>query len=97
MVWVMQRGAPELGTHTLYGVLPTFTPLDLHPQGHTSSVLCVRPMSDGQRVASGSSDCTLRIWELSTGRCTREVAHRDGEVGGAGGIGGTRNGEDKGD
>jgi len=35
--------------------------------GHTSSVVSVRFIPDGTRIASGSSDKTIRLWDASTG------------------------------
>ena len=34
--------------------------------GHSESVLCVGFSPDGQRLASGSGDTTLRIWDVNT-------------------------------
>lgn len=39
--------------------------------GHRDKVLCIAPDPTGHWLLSGSSDCTLRKWEISTGRCTR--------------------------
>jgi WD40 repeat protein len=30
-------------------------------------------LSDGQRVVSGSNDRTLRVWDVDTGECVREL------------------------
>ncbi|KAI9034435.1 WD40-repeat-containing domain protein [Hyaloraphidium curvatum] len=37
-------------------------------EGHSASVNCVQ--GDGEVVVSGSSDCTIRTWDLYDGRCT---------------------------
>ncbi len=37
--------------------------------GHTSTVNAVKAI-DSQTIASGSSDYTIRIWNLATGTCT---------------------------
>lgn len=37
--------------------------------GHTGPVLCISVEPSGHRLASGSSDNTLRIWNVCTGRC----------------------------
>jgi WD40 repeat protein len=37
-------------------------------KGHTDRVLCVAIAPDGKRVASGSADHTVRIWEVGTGK-----------------------------
>uniref|UniRef100_A0A8C9TNK1 Ribosome biogenesis protein BOP1 n=1 Tax=Scleropages formosus TaxID=113540 RepID=A0A8C9TNK1_SCLFO len=62
-------------------------PRDLQPfptiqsliyRGHSSLVRCISLSPSGQWLASGSDDCTVRLWEVSTGRCMKTV-----EVGGA--------------
>ena len=40
----------------------------IHWERHTQDVHAVAMMPDGQRVVSGSSDATLRIWDLASGR-----------------------------
>jgi serine/threonine protein kinase len=48
-------------------------------QGHTDHVSSVAFSPDGQRLASASSDQTVRIWEVATGRELRILqAHTDG-------------------
>jgi WD40 repeat protein len=37
-------------------------------QGHTGGVWRVAPSADGQLIASGDTDGTVRLWETSTGR-----------------------------
>jgi WD40 repeat protein len=39
-----------------------------HPQGHSNSVNAVAVTADGKRVISGSSDNTLKVWDLRTGK-----------------------------
>jgi WD40 repeat protein len=36
-------------------------------------VRCVVALSDGRRVVSGSKDNTLRVWDVDTGECVREL------------------------
>ena len=36
-------------------------------RGHTRSVRCVRWSRDGSRLATGSSDQTVRLWDATTG------------------------------
>ncbi|MFT7811588.1 ribosome biogenesis protein bop1-like [Arapaima gigas] len=46
-------------------------------RGHSSLVRCISLSPSGQWLASGSDDCTVRFWEVCTGRCMKTV-----EVGG---------------
>ena len=43
-------------------------------EGHTNSVHSVAVTADGRRALSGSSDQTLRLWDLSSGECLRTFA-----------------------
>jgi WD40 repeat protein len=36
-------------------------------------VSCMVALSDGRRVVSGSDDHTLRVWDVDTGECVREL------------------------
>lgn len=39
-------------------------------RGHTQNVKCVRFVGDdGRKLVSGSSDCTVRLWDTNTGAC----------------------------
>ncbi|XP_048848818.1 ribosome biogenesis protein bop1 [Brienomyrus brachyistius] len=62
-------------------------PRDLQPfptvqslvyRGHSNLVRCISVSPGGQWLASGSDDCTVRLWEICTGRCMKTI-----EVGGA--------------
>ncbi|RYG59364.1 hypothetical protein EON64_20305, partial [archaeon] len=45
-------------------------------RGHNHFVSDIAISSDGQFALSGSWDTTLRLWEISTGKCTRRfVGH----------------------
>ncbi|KAJ8529773.1 hypothetical protein K7X08_036608 [Anisodus acutangulus] len=43
----------------------------LEYKGHKGPVVSISTESTGQWIASGSSDGTVRIWEVETGRCIR--------------------------
>jgi WD40 repeat protein len=34
-------------------------------------------ISDGRRIVSGSDDNTLRVWDVDTGECVRELKGHD--------------------
>ncbi|KNA05010.1 hypothetical protein SOVF_194350 isoform C [Spinacia oleracea] len=40
-------------------------------KGHTDAVVTISTESSGQWIASGSTDGTVRVWEVATGRCVR--------------------------
>ncbi|MEP0777011.1 hypothetical protein NDI39_05205 [Microcoleus sp. ZQ-A2] len=42
-------------------------------QGHTNGVWSVAFSRDGQRLASGSDDHTLRLWDVHEGRCLKTL------------------------
>ncbi|XP_064298004.1 ribosome biogenesis protein BOP1 isoform X1 [Phalacrocorax carbo] len=57
-------------------------PRDLQPfpttqalvyRGHTSLVRCLSISTSGQWLVSGSDDCTVRFWEVSTARCMKTL------------------------
>ncbi len=48
--------------------------------GHTSSVESVAVSHDGRFALSGSSDGTLKLWELSTGKELRGFKGHTGQV-----------------
>jgi WD40 repeat protein len=41
--------------------------------GHTGTVRCVTVSADGQLVASGGHDGTVKLWESRSGACLRTV------------------------
>jgi WD40 repeat protein len=49
-------------------------------QGHTDLVQAVAFSVDGQLVASGSRDQTLRIWQVETGQCLKTLRGHTDEV-----------------
>jgi WD40 repeat protein len=42
-------------------------------QGHTNQVWAVAFSPDGQTLASGSSDETIKIWDIETGKCLQTL------------------------
>eukprot|EP00879_Flechtneria_rotunda_P030269 GHRR01032882.1.p1 GENE.GHRR01032882.1~~GHRR01032882.1.p1 ORF type:complete len:236 (+),score=78.98 GHRR01032882.1:681-1388(+) len=58
---------------------PFPTTLSLRFSGHTSRVRSISPHPSGQWLASGSDDGTVRLWEVSTGRCCK-ISKLDGPV-----------------
>lgn len=48
-------------------------------KGHTAEILRVGTTSDGRRAVSGSSDGTLRVWDLDSGVCLH-VLRVDGQM-----------------
>ena len=49
-------------------------------KGHNHFVSDVVISSDGQFALSGSWDGTLRLWEISTGKCTKRFVGHTGDV-----------------
>ncbi|KAL4425519.1 hypothetical protein ABPG75_009535 [Micractinium tetrahymenae] len=45
--------------------------LSVRYTGHAKPVRSVAPDATGQWLLSGSDDCTVRLWEVRTGRCMR--------------------------
>ncbi|KAM9302607.1 ribosome biogenesis protein BOP1 [Morus bassanus] len=52
---------------------PFPTTLALVYRGHTSLVRCLSISPSGQWLVSGSDDCTVRFWEVSTARCMKTL------------------------
>ena len=46
---------------------PSTPPPELTIQGHTDDIFCAAFSSDGRRIASGSKDRTIRVWDAQTG------------------------------
>src|SRR5436853_6721304 len=42
-------------------------------EGHGSYVRSVAFSSNGQQLASGSTDCTIRLWDVTTGKCLQTL------------------------
>ncbi len=43
-------------------------------EGHTDRIVALAFRSDGKRLASGSHDCTARVWDAETGAAVRTMA-----------------------
>lgn len=57
---------------------PTCLPSNYTHAGHTSDVDMVRWHPNCHYIASGSSDRTVRLWDVRTGECARLlVGHKD--------------------
>jgi WD40 repeat protein len=46
-------------------------------QGHTSIAFTIAISPDGQTIASGSDDQTVRLWNLKTGECLHVMCEHD--------------------
>ena len=66
---------PEDGKGWWKPLRPSFAPadgdLELTLTGHSGAVLSVSCNCEKTKIASGSRDNTIRIWDLATGRCER--------------------------
>jgi WD40 repeat protein len=49
-------------------------------EGHTDSVTAVAITADGKLAISASSDKTIRIWNIETGRCLKTLSGHDEEI-----------------
>ena len=54
--------------------------LKLTPRGHTDWIRTVCFSPDGRHIASGSSDCTVRLWRSGDGTCLDVFMGHDGPV-----------------
>ena len=47
-------------------------------ESHSDAVVCVDCNPQGSLIASGSSDMTVRLWEVRSGKCVQTIqAHSD--------------------
>ncbi|XRB11729.1 hypothetical protein RI054_03g15620 [Pseudoscourfieldia marina] len=49
-------------------------------EGHTDRVTCCAISADGSMLVSGSSDCTMRMWDLETHTCVETIKGHGGGV-----------------
>ncbi|XP_050305393.1 ribosome biogenesis protein BOP1 homolog isoform X2 [Anthonomus grandis grandis] len=52
---------------------PFPTTLAVEYKGHSDMVRSISTDRSGQYLLSGSDDCTIKIWEINTGRCLKTV------------------------
>ncbi|KAH1018681.1 ribosome biogenesis protein BOP1 homolog [Dendroctonus ponderosae] len=52
---------------------PFPTTLSIEYKGHTDMVRTISTDKTGQYLLSGSDDCTIKIWEVNTGRCLKTI------------------------
>jgi WD40 repeat protein len=57
-----------------------YPPLQMILEGHSDYVKTVSITPDGSRAVSGSSDKTLRLWDLRSGKCIRTLEGHAGAV-----------------
>ncbi len=48
--------------------------------GHSGSVLCIKSLDDRNRLASGSSDNTIKIWDIKSKRAIQTLTHHKDAV-----------------
>jgi len=76
----IQRMRYKMSSDELMPSLPN--PRDLEPfpkvlgqlyKGHTKRVRCLSMSPNGEYFATGSDDCTIRVWEVDNGRCLKAI------------------------
>ncbi|ESO86637.1 hypothetical protein LOTGIDRAFT_166906 [Lottia gigantea] len=45
-------------------------------KGHSSKINCLSMSMDGSILASGSADCTVKLWDVYSGQCIRTLDHK---------------------
>nr|NVI69897.1 putative ribosome biogenesis protein BOP1 homolog [Cucujiformia] len=56
---------------------PFPTTLAIDYKGHSDMVRSISTNKTGQYLLSGSDDCTVKIWEVNTGRCLKTIQTDD--------------------
>ncbi|KAJ3415009.1 Ribosome biogenesis protein 1 [Chytridiales sp. JEL 0842] len=74
----IQKKKLNIDPESLIPQLPNRNELEPFPKtlsisyiGHTKRIRCFGVDPSGKWLASGSDDCTVRYWEVSTGRCVK--------------------------
>src|SRR5882762_7443811 len=49
-------------------------------EGHTDRCLCIAFSPDGEQLVSGSRDCTVRLWNISTGALLQVMEGHSSQV-----------------
>jgi WD40 repeat protein len=49
-------------------------------QGHTNTVLCLAIAPDGKTLATGSWDCSVKLWDIATGKEKRTLRGHEGLI-----------------
>lgn len=44
--------------------------------GHDQQVTCLAMSKEGDKLISGSDDCNVKIWDISSGQCIRTLPHK---------------------
>jgi WD40 repeat protein len=74
---VAKKVDPKLAAEFLGGLVRGDPPLPPGPPGHRDQVFSMALTRDGKFLATGSSDRSLKLWEVATGRVVREFPNPD--------------------